>query len=97
MSGRIRGFDGLRALAVITVVLTHLGLYAPLDQAEHLRHTVLPLVAGRTGVIVFFVLSGFLITLLLLKEYDKNGRISSGTSMCAGSCGSSRCISSSWA
>lgn len=76
MSGRIRGFDGLRALAVITVVLTHLGLYAPLDQAEHLRHTVLPLVAGRTGVIVFFVLSGFLITLLLLKEYDKNGRIS---------------------
>jgi len=70
-SRRIAGLDGLRALAVISVVLTHYGVFVGLEQSA-----VLPLVHGLTGVRAFFVLSGFLITRLLLQEYERNGRIS---------------------
>lgn len=49
--------DGLRAFAVIPVILFHFGL------------SWLP--GGFIGVDVFFVISGFLITTILLKEYDK--------------------------
>lgn len=52
--------DGLRAISVILVVLYHCGTGAP---------------AGL-GVLAFFVLSGFLITWLLLKEYDSRGTVS---------------------
>lgn len=45
--------DGLRAVAVFLVVFYHFGL---------------PLVNGGLGVLMFFVISGFLITWLLLKE-----------------------------
>ncbi len=68
---RIAGLDGVRALAVLSVVLTHYGLFASLEgtPAFHLIH-------GQTGVRVFFVLSGFLITGLLLTEHSEQGRIS---------------------
>ena len=58
-SGRIQGLDGLRALAVGLVVVYHL----------------LPdrLPGGFIGVDVFFVISGFLITTLLLREVRRNG------------------------
>ena len=59
---RLRGLDGLRAIAVTTVILFHL---AP---------GVLP--GGYLGVDIFFVISGFLITTLLLRERAKTGRIS---------------------
>ena len=54
------GLDGLRGVAVILVVLAHEAL---------LRN------AGAVGVNVFFVLSGFLITSLLLVEARDAGRI----------------------
>lgn len=59
---RIAGLDGIRALAVATVVVFHL----------------LPgvLVGGYLGVDIFFVVSGFLITTLLLREREATGRIS---------------------
>ncbi|HSX28840.1 MAG TPA: acyltransferase family protein [Candidatus Saccharimonadales bacterium] len=57
----IAGLDGLRALAVIAVLLYH---FAP---------TVLR--GGFVGVDVFFVISGFLITTLLIEEQARTGRI----------------------
>lgn len=59
--GYIPGLDGLRALAVGAVI------------AYHLDPGALP--GGYLGVDVFFVLSGFLITTLLLRELRKSGRI----------------------
>ncbi|MDY5403394.1 MAG: acyltransferase family protein [Trueperella sp.] len=60
-SYRIRGLDGLRAIGALFVLVYHL----------------LPSVggAGFIGVDVFFVISGFLITALLLKEHDSTGVI----------------------
>jgi peptidoglycan/LPS O-acetylase OafA/YrhL/lysophospholipase L1-like esterase len=55
------GLDGLRALAVLAVIAYHLGLgWAP---------------GGLLGVGVFFTLSGYLITDLLLGRYDNTGRL----------------------
>ena len=70
---RIAGLDGLRALAVISVVLTHYGAYEGLE-----GRAFLPLIHGVTGVRAFFVLSGFLITRLLIQEFKDNGRVGYG-------------------
>ena len=61
------GLDGVRAVAVFTVVGLHLGIYRPFER------NALP--GGHLGVDLFFVLSGFLITSLLLKEHSQTGRI----------------------
>jgi peptidoglycan/LPS O-acetylase OafA/YrhL len=58
----IAGLDGLRALAVVAVMLYH----------AHLSW----LPGGFLGVEVFFVISGYLITLLLITEFQRTGRIS---------------------
>ena len=55
------GLDGLRALAVIVVLLYHADL------------PWLP--GGFLGVEVFFVISGYLITALLVAEWRQHGRI----------------------
>lgn len=60
--GRVASLDGLRALAVAAVLLCH----------TRLLH------GGYVGVEIFFALSGFLITSLLLQEQDRSGRISLG-------------------
>lgn len=52
--------NGLRAIAVLLVVFYHAGLPVP----------------GGFGVLIFFTLSGFLITWLLLAEFRKTGAIS---------------------
>jgi len=54
--------EGLRAIAVTLVVLSHAGIGA--------------FAGGYVGVDVFFVISGFLITTLLLKELTRSGTIS---------------------
>ncbi|OJX67868.1 MAG: hypothetical protein BGO94_00855 [Micrococcales bacterium 72-143] len=60
----LAGLDGLRAIAVIVVVLFHL--------------TPGAVVGGYLGVDVFFVVSGFIITRLLLLEHVATGRIRLG-------------------
>lgn len=59
--GYLPGLDGVRALAVIGVLLYHADL------------SWIP--GGFLGVDVFFVLSGFLITSLILEEFDRSGRV----------------------
>ncbi|ATF12124.1 acetyltransferase [Brevibacillus brevis X23] len=55
------GLDGLRALAVLAVIVYHLnGNWAP---------------GGLLGVGVFFVLSGYLITDILIAQWKKDGKI----------------------
>ena len=69
---KIPSLDGLRAFSILAVVLSHccqilasahgwLGRFEPY---------------GQFGVKVFFVISGFLITSLLIKEQDKTGTVS---------------------
>ena len=72
----IRGFNGLRAFSVFFVVSTHIGLYEFLLKRGLYHPNLDVLFSGNTGVQVFFTLSGFLITLILLKEYNKKGSIS---------------------
>jgi peptidoglycan/LPS O-acetylase OafA/YrhL len=55
------GIDGLRAIAVAAVLVFHAGISA--------------LPGGFLGVEVFFVISGYLITALLLAEWTVSGRI----------------------
>ncbi|MGJ9487884.1 acyltransferase family protein [Actinotignum sp. GS-2025b] len=59
---RIRALDGIRALAIIAVVL------------YHMRPALLT--GGFVGVTVFFVLSGFLITRSVLRELSRERRFS---------------------
>lgn len=63
LSQRIEGLDGLRALAVVAVITYHA------DIKHFLR-------GGFLGVDVFFAISGFLITSLLLRELETSGTIS---------------------
>src|SRR5512135_1188424 len=56
------GLDGLRGVAILAVVIVHSG---------HINSR-----AAFIGVDLFFVLSGFLITTLLLEEWEGVGRIS---------------------
>jgi peptidoglycan/LPS O-acetylase OafA/YrhL len=64
--GEFPHLEGLRGIAVLLVVLHHLRPELPESS----------LVAnGRFGVSIFFVLSGFLITSLLLRELRERGRV----------------------
>ncbi|MCX5493769.1 acyltransferase [Kaistia dalseonensis] len=62
--GYLRGLDGLRFAAVIIVVLGHFRL-----------STAIP---GGFGVTIFFAISGFLISRLLLAEETRTGEIALG-------------------
>lgn len=70
---RIYGFDAIRAVSVLLVIASHIGI------VEGAKNPVLveffSVFNASFGVRCFFVLSGFLITTLLLKEYERTGRI----------------------
>lgn len=67
----IKGFDTLRGISIIFVLLSHLGLYHSLPENDFLRERVWLLMSGTTGVQIFFTLSGFLITKILLHELNE--------------------------
>src|SRR6187455_1881703 len=60
----LRGLDGMRAFAVVAVML------------YHANHDWLQ--GGFLGVEVFFVISGYLITLLLIAEHERSGFVRLG-------------------
>jgi peptidoglycan/LPS O-acetylase OafA/YrhL len=66
---RIPSLDGLRAISITLVLLGHLVKW---------KHVSLTFAGayGALGVHIFFVLSGFLITKLLLREHDRTETIS---------------------
>lgn len=66
--GKIPGLDGMRGIAAAIVVVCHFDVILPLP-----TFAVVP--GGTVPLDMFFVLSGFLITCLLLREQSKNGRI----------------------
>ena len=57
----IPSLNGIRAISVLLVVLAHSGF-----------HTIVP---GGLGVTIFFFLSGYLITTLMLTESERLGNI----------------------
>jgi peptidoglycan/LPS O-acetylase OafA/YrhL len=61
---RLAGLDGLRAIAALVVVFFH-------NQGPDILQ-------GWIGVQIFFVLSGYLITTLLLREHSATGRVDLG-------------------
>lgn len=65
-SARIRGFDGIRALAALTVIAIHAGAFMRLG--ERASALIQP-------VNLFFVLSGYLISRNLLVEQHLTGRL----------------------
>jgi peptidoglycan/LPS O-acetylase OafA/YrhL len=70
-SGHVPSLDGLRAISIILVLLGHVGGTDGFDEVD--------LGIGdyaHLGVVVFFVISGFLITSLLISEEAKKGQVS---------------------
>jgi len=70
-SDHLPSLDGLRAISICLVLVGHLAStrgFVPINLG--IGDT------GHLGVVVFFVISGFLITRLLLSEYEKKGSIS---------------------
>jgi len=65
---RIRSLDGLRAISIALVVIGH--------WAELRYHSDVAGAFANLGVRIFFIISGFLITTLLLKEHSKTATIS---------------------
>ena len=64
--GFVPALNGLRGVAILLVIGNHIPL----------RHYKSLFPAGYVGVDIFFVLSGFLITTLLLQEFNQTGSVS---------------------
>jgi peptidoglycan/LPS O-acetylase OafA/YrhL len=69
------GINGLRFLAALAVIITHIELLKDIFHFDNYWRNPLIYNLGGLGVYFFFVLSGFLITYLLLIEKEKFGKI----------------------
>jgi len=65
---KMKGLDGLRGVSILLVILAHVLRNYPVNRVANFF--------GEIGVYIFFVISGFLITTLLLKEKQKYGKVS---------------------
>jgi peptidoglycan/LPS O-acetylase OafA/YrhL len=71
---RIPSLDGLRALSIFLVLALH--SLQRLEVNGPISYLWVGIFNGATGVFIFFVISGYLITSLLLREHEKRGSIS---------------------
>lgn len=69
---RLPGLDGIRGVAILLVLLSHADIVEGITALDWMARL------GDFGVKLFFVLSGFLITTLLVTEHRRNGRIAIG-------------------
>ena len=69
MKGRVPALDGLRGLAILLVLVGHTVAFQ--TESPHFAWIRL----GEWGVDLFFAISGFIITLLLLRELHHSGTI----------------------
>lgn len=75
--GYSASLDGLRGIAVLAVITLHAYIPIKLPYLNTIFHTNIKIfgVGGFLGVDIFFVLSGFLITALLVQEWESNEKI----------------------
>lgn len=76
MKQRNSSLDILRCIAVFLVIGRHMWVCPPQISIILNKITALICQVGWIGVDLFFVLSGFLISGLLFKDYSQNGKIS---------------------
>jgi peptidoglycan/LPS O-acetylase OafA/YrhL len=69
---RIHTLDGWRGIAILLVIANHSALYSPFDRQLWAR-------LGTLGVDIFFVVSGYIITLRFLEEREKTSTIDLGS------------------
>ena len=67
--GYVPEFDGIRGVALLIILISHTAALSPVG-----RWSTIP--GGFLGLDMFFVLSGFLITALMLREQVQTGRLS---------------------
>lgn len=73
MRDQFKNLDTFRAIAAIVVMIGHIEMF----RKNHWGCSLFNVVpSGHTAVMMFFVISGFLITFLLTKEKEKYGTIS---------------------
>jgi peptidoglycan/LPS O-acetylase OafA/YrhL len=73
LNRRIPSLDGLRAISIVFVLFSHIGadVYFSSEAPAGMMLTSL----GIFGVKIFFIISGYLITLLLLQENNRLGHV----------------------
>lgn len=77
---KLPGLQGLRAISVLLVIAAHLVQQGTVPISEGWRAWLITILmdASHLGVNIFFVISGFLITSLLLHEEESKGKVSIG-------------------
>ncbi len=77
LTGRMPSVDGWRAVSIMMVLAAHAGGTSPYLNTPAMAGRF-PLIfdGGYLGVRFFFVISGFLITYLLIREDERNGKVS---------------------
>lgn len=76
INGRMPSLDGWRAVSIIMVLAAHSTHTPGFSDAWGIKACFPLLFDGNLGVRFFFVISGFLITYLLIQEHERNGKVS---------------------
>jgi peptidoglycan/LPS O-acetylase OafA/YrhL len=72
---RIQSLDGIRGTFILLVILAHTLETIPGFEEHYETLTYFIINTGQLGVKIFFVMSGYLITKLLLMEKEKTGKV----------------------